>query len=370
MRARRLLVALFALAGCTDGGDSNAPAGDAPDEVPTADTAGEEIAEPDGPDGAALYGVYCAFCHGEQGQGYVSDQANALANPTFLATASDEFLRLGTIHGRPGTPMSAWGRVKGGPLDDQQVDAIVAHVRSWQTADSIALSDEPVEGSALRGRGPYNVHCAECHGEDGAGGEYMSIGNPWFLETASDAYIRHAIVEGRPGTAMEGFGDTLPDRTIDDLVALVRSWAVPVDGEPIAGFEPDFEDAVLDPDGADPTWELREGRYVGIDAVNAAMEAGEAFVLLDARPVADFATSHITGATSLPFYEVENHLEALPRDRWIVTYCGCPHAVSGQAADALLAAGFERVAVLDEGCYEWEDRGYPVTVPEGDATAE
>ena len=54
-------------------------------------------------------------------------------------------------------------------------------------------------------------------------------------------------------------------------------------------------------------------------------------------------------------------LASLPRDKWIVTYCGCPHAISGQAADTLLEAGFEKVGVLDEGFFVWQDLGYPVS---------
>ena len=57
----------------------------------------------------SLYSTYCGLCHGEQGEGYVSPQANALNNPEFLAAATDDFLRESTIYGRPETKMSAWG---------------------------------------------------------------------------------------------------------------------------------------------------------------------------------------------------------------------------------------------------------------------
>ncbi len=52
----------------------------------------------------------------------------------------------------------------------------------------------------------------------------------------------------------------------------------------------------------------------------------------------------------------------LPRDgTWILAYCGCPHAASGQVMDSLRAAGFPNTAVIDEGIFEWIRRGYPVT---------
>lgn len=313
------------------------------------------------PSGEELYDRYCAFCHGDEGQGYVSDNANALAQQDFLATADDEFLTLATVHGRPGTPMSAWGVEKSGPLDDDQVAAVVAYIRGWQIEPTVELSDEPIEGSSLRGQGAYNVNCARCHGENGEGVTAISLNNPWFLETASDAFIAYAIRHGRPGAGMDGYAESLPERTINDITALIRSWQRPVDTDPPPPYEPDLEALVLNPDGDEPDWEIRDDRYVSIHAVHASLEAGESLALIDARPTADFLTSHITGAQNIPFYRIEEFVDELPRDRWIVAYCGCPHAVSGQAADALLAAGFTQVAVLDEGFYEWEDAGYPVT---------
>lgn len=340
--------------------DADVPSSDADADTFDADTDADEPDAPTPADGPALYQEYCAFCHGDAGEGYVSDNANALANQSFLSAADDEFLTLATIHGRPGTPMSAWGVAKGGPLEDHEVAAIVAHIRGWQTEPSVALGEAPVEGNATRGQGAYAARCADCHGESGEGGTYMSINNPWFLETASDAFIAYAITNGREDTRMRAYADSLPERTINDITALIRSWAVPVDTEPIPPYEPDLDRAVLNPDGPDPAWELREDRYVSIHTVNESIEAGDALVLVDARPTSDFVTSHIAGAINLPFYDIGDYVDELPRDRWVVAYCGCPHAVSGQAADVLIAAGFERVAVLDEGFYEWEDAGYPV----------
>lgn len=60
--------------------------------------------------------------------------------------------------------------------------------------------------------------------------------------------------------------------------------------------------------------------------------------------------------------ELRGHLYvfALPKDKWLVCYCGCPHAESGRLADELLASGFTKVTILDEGFFVWRDRGYPV----------
>ena len=56
---------------------------------------------------------------------------------------------------------------------------------------------------------------------------------------------------------------------------------------------------------------------------------------------------------------IEEALGKLPKDHWVVTYCACPHAISGQAADRLRKAGFQKVGVLDEGFPYWKEQGYP-----------
>ncbi len=61
----------------------------------------------------------------------------------------------------------------------------------------------------------------------------------------------------------------------------------------------------------------------------------------------------------VPFYEVANFLDTLPDDHWIVCYCACPHAESGAAAQTLLANGFTKVTVIDEGFFAWQGAGYP-----------
>ena len=313
--------------------------------------------------GADLYQQYCGFCHGSQGEGYQADNANALNNQEFLSVATDEFLTLAIIHGRPGTPMSPWGDAKGGPLTVDMTRDIVAFIRTWQTVTSIEHPPPALAGNAQRGQPLYRAACAGCHGESGEGISAVSLNNPWFLHTASDGMIAHAIEIGRAGTAMGAYGPPLVNaQGLADLVALIRSWARPVDTEPPPPFVPQVDQAPLNPDGDEPMFELRDGRFVPATQVYAAMETGARLTLIDARPVADYLDEHISGAISLPFYEIDQYADQLPQDTFTVTYCGCPHAVSGQAADALLALGFTRVAVLDEGFYEWRDTFvYPTT---------
>jgi cytochrome c oxidase cbb3-type subunit 3/ubiquinol-cytochrome c reductase cytochrome c subunit len=317
--------------------------------------------------GAALYDTYCGFCHGAQGEGYVSDNANALANQDFLRIASDEFLASSIMHGRPGTPMSAWGTSMAGPLSDEDVEHLVAYIRSWQTVEPLDVDgyELPADASVMRGASYYAAAgCDDCHGELGKGGPYITLENPWFLTEVSDGYLYTSIAEGRRDTPMPSFAATLSEAQIADIVALLRSWEREPNTDPLPPFEPDVSDACLNPGGPDPAFELVDDRFIGVDAVHTALAAGSKMIIMDARGHADFVEGHIEGAVSVPFYQLESVIDELPKDVWIVAYCGCPHAISGQAFDALRAAGFTKTAVLDEGYYVWVERGYPVATGE------
>jgi cytochrome c oxidase cbb3-type subunit 3/ubiquinol-cytochrome c reductase cytochrome c subunit len=44
----------------------------------------------------------------------------------------------------------------------------------------------------------------------------------------------------------------------------------------------------------------------------------------------------------------------------VLAYCACPHHVSGEVVQALRKRGFKHTAVIDEGIYAWQQKGYPV----------
>ena len=257
--------------------------------------------------------------------------------------------------------MSAWGEERGGPLSERDVDDLVTLIRSWQSEPNQSV-DQTVAGVATRGEPYYEIECAECHGAKGEGGDFMSLNNPEFLKTASDGFLRRAIAKGRAGTQMKGYDEELTPQTIDDLVVLIRSWAVDPKNDPIGKPPDQLGDIVLNAGGAEP--DFGSERFVAADAVKSALDSGARFGFLDARPWSDYVGEHISGAVSVPFFSVEKYRDQLPRDAWLVAYCGCPHAESGLLADALEKEGFTKVRVLDEGFFVWKERGYPTTTGE------
>jgi len=79
--------------------------------------------------GQAVYGTYCASCHGPAGQG--GTKASSITNGSFLALISDQGLRTVVITGRPELGAPDWrGNVPGKPMSDQDVTDVVAWLSS------------------------------------------------------------------------------------------------------------------------------------------------------------------------------------------------------------------------------------------------
>lgn len=319
-------------------------------------------AAPDLAAAATNYARLCAACHADDGTGYRADHAPSLVNPTFLESATDEFLRRSIIFGRPGSSMAAYGKALGGPLDDAAVTGIVAWIRA-KGPQARTLPAVP-RGNASRAGDLYGQYCKSCHGDAKTRGEGPHLVNSQFLSAASDAFIKHAIVQGRPKTRMLAFGNVLTDDQVNDLVAYIREMG---SGVPTITLLPEptgKEPLVINPKGATPVWKPREDRFVPVDDVAAALKAGKRMIIVDARPPSDWRRTHIKGAVSIPYHDLKR-LAEIPQDTWVVAYCACPHHLSGDVVDALKKRGHTRALVLDEGINVWHQRGYPVVAAEG-----
>jgi len=61
-------------------------------------------------------------------------------------------------------------------------------------------------------------------------------------------------------------------------------------------------------------------RRVTIDEFDALVKNNEA-VVIDVRNQAMYDAGHIPGAKLIPAGEIQNHINELPRDKMIITYC-------------------------------------------------
>jgi rhodanese-related sulfurtransferase len=95
--------------------------------------------------------------------------------------------------------------------------------------------------------------------------------------------------------------------------------------------------------------------------VHAAFAMGKVdFVLLDARPPALFARSHVPGAVNLPHGKMTAHrMSQWPEDTLFVVYCAGPHCNGADKAALRLSRLGLSVKLMIGGMAGWADEGFP-----------
>ena len=182
--------------------------------------------------GQELYSLNCAPCHGEFGEGGANpsragDIIFPISTADYLKTRDDFTLRSIIAQGQPNYGMSPFGSAFGGPLDDEQVDAVVAFMRAWEANPPVELPPEVeinVERVSLDTQEIYVQLCAQCHGEDGEGGIGPSFQDNQFQDERTDTQLFDAINLGHEATSMIGWGDVLSIDQIQQMVELIRGF--------------------------------------------------------------------------------------------------------------------------------------------------
>ena len=180
--------------------------------------------------GKATFGM-CMGCHGKDAAGRVGIGPR-IASKTYLAAASDDFLA-GTIKkGRSPTTMIPWEKI----LSDEQVEAVIAYLRSLEPVAPAVLDESELKGVAQNGERIFRSVCSGCHGRSGAGYQETAngtgIGRKAFLDSASNGFIRYIVSYGKSQTKMRGFASknvtavaNLSDQEIEDTIAYLRANA-------------------------------------------------------------------------------------------------------------------------------------------------
>ena len=83
-------------------------------------------------------------------------------------------------------------------------------------------------------------------------------------------------------------------------------------------------------------------------------------VVLDTRPINEYAAGHIAGAISVPVDELKQRLKQLPKHKTYVAYCRGPYCVYADRAVELLRASGRRARRLLAGFPEWRLAGLPI----------
>src|SRR5262249_10910192 len=136
----------------------------------------------------------------------------------------------------------AFARAHGGPLTDEQVEALAKGLKvRWGSAESAGGTPPYVggqRGGSEEGRRGFPRARARCPGLQGQGAGQSrqlrhQINDRAFLALISDQALRRVIITGRPDLGMPAYDGMkgreaefrpLSSARIDDLVALLASW--------------------------------------------------------------------------------------------------------------------------------------------------
>jgi mono/diheme cytochrome c family protein len=122
--------------------------------------------------------------------------------------------------------MSPFGSTNGGSLDDDQINSIVAYLRSWQANPPVTTPPQftlPI--LTMSASDIYAKICSQCHGQNGVGTAFGPTLND--LSDDTDQEISAVISQGITDTNMLAFGSILSDQQMSDLVALIRTFPPP-----------------------------------------------------------------------------------------------------------------------------------------------
>ena len=134
----------------------------------------------------------CARCHGAEGEGgEIPNDPDGRSAPSLRSSTLADKLRVNpnyvrlavsyggvVVSGNVNSPMPAWSAEVGGPLNEQQIEAVVALIEGWlEDAEPAGEVEDTVEA----GQQVFaSVGCAGCHGADlggGVGPPLTNVGN-------------------------------------------------------------------------------------------------------------------------------------------------------------------------------------------------
>ena len=150
-------------------------------------------------------GFNCAGCHGGYGATgglapyTVTDTTTgevkainwfAPALNTVLYRFDESEVRFILVYGRPYSPMSPWGLAGGGPMNDQQINNLIAYLKSIQLPEEGCTKAKPLcksSGTPVNATDQARVQAAL--GDAMKTGKYKSVGEALFnLDLSSGAY--------------------------------------------------------------------------------------------------------------------------------------------------------------------------------------
>lgn len=188
--------------------------------------------------GAQLFADNCAVCHGPNGEGRVG----ATLAKDWPSIRPDLMVKTTIENGVTGSPMLAWSQENGGPLSEEEIEALIVYILRWETGGpriippSPAVTSRPpitpipnIVGDPNQGGISYDQNCAVCHGPNGEGRIGVTLAKAW-PSIRADLGIKSTIANGVAGSPMPAWsqenGGPLTEADINDLVAFITSLPV------------------------------------------------------------------------------------------------------------------------------------------------
>jgi mono/diheme cytochrome c family protein len=173
--------------------------------------------------GQQLYSSNCASCHGIRGEGDGPGAAGLHPRPANLSEHEYTLDRLGSSlwNGSAGTAMPAWR-----DLPIQDLSALAQVVRGFRQAQlEPALPQDVLDlGSRV-----YAAHCAQCHGDNGAGdgsaaNQFPIAPTNFRTQRPSLAASLRALRNGVEGTPMAPWTSQLSEAELSAAAYFVRGF--------------------------------------------------------------------------------------------------------------------------------------------------
>jgi len=185
--------------------------------------------------GADIFKHYCSVCHGDKGDGQ-SRARNSFAVPPRNYTTPEAAVELtrermiySVTNGRPGTAMISWRT----ELTAAEIEGVVDYIRAtFMRLDSNAATRTRPSDKLLASRGGvlYMQACAMCHGDTGkrmTSGRMQPPPTDFTLPKAASELTRKrmvaSITNGRPGTAMRGYGSDFSKGDIEAMADFISA---------------------------------------------------------------------------------------------------------------------------------------------------
>jgi len=182
-------------------------------------------------EGRQLFLVGCSFCHGQNGEGQLTQDGNQLGPSLAGVGAAAVDFQVGTGRMPAATSQGPQVVKKKNIYSQAEIDQLAAYIASLGSGPSVPTEAEygPEGADIAKGGDLFRTNCAQCHNFVGAGGELTSGKFAPSLAEATPTQIYEAMVTGPANMPVFGDKTITPDQklAIVNYVKSIRAQADP-----------------------------------------------------------------------------------------------------------------------------------------------